>query len=163
MVNLKKTILAPLACMALYAAPASADCQLVVEYADETPAKEFEITVDSKLTFTADDLALLVNTTDESQGIPLRDIKALKFKGSFIGIDLVQKDPSLVLAQNPVGDILRVVGASDQPQCLSVTSLAGAVALTLESWRGEDVNVASLPQGIYVHSIDEKSIKFIKK
>lgn len=91
-------------------------------------------------------------------------VSRITFRTSTSGVAGVESVTStLALRQNPVGDCIEVVGADQLPARFAVYSLTGARWIEIGAWNGESVDATALPAGIYLLTINNQTIKFIKK
>lgn len=80
------------------------------------------------------------------------------------GVDIVTDDAVAIrLRQNPVEDMLVIDCGLDAPARLEVTSISGIRMLSIADWCGQSVDVASFVPGVYLLSVNNETIKFIKK
>lgn len=115
----------------------------------------------SRITFgeagvTIGDPAVAESTT------PWQGLGSIRFVSNTVKVDEVAAS-ALRLRHNPVGDLLEVLGHDDGVQPLAVTSVGGAVCRNVPQWSGESVDVSGLAPGVYVLTIGETTLKFIKK
>lgn len=96
--------------------------------------------------------------------IPLSTIKRIYFNDP-AGIENLTATPAetLRLACNPVGSTLELVGNITAPGELSVWSTDGRRVVAVANWSGQTVDVSALFPGIYIVTINNTAIKFIKK
>lgn len=79
------------------------------------------------------------------------------------GIGEVNAPGSLILRQNPVADILEFKEYPAAPASLTITDIRGAVSYSAEGWNGEAVNVSAFAPGLYLVTVNDTTLKFIKK
>lgn len=69
----------------------------------------------------------------------------------------------LQLSVNAGSDVIRVSGCeTGKSYSVGVYDLQGKKILAIDNWNGDDVNVGSLPHGVYVFKINETTLKFRK-
>lgn len=79
------------------------------------------------------------------------------------GIGDVRASESLILRQNPVTDNLEFKEYPAAPASMTITDIRGAVRYSAEGWNGEAVNVSALAPGLYLVTVNDTTLKFIKK
>lgn len=122
---------------------------------------EVPLNLGTKITFAKSGVSI-ANDGAEAVLFPYQDVKAISFgKGS--GVKEFQTRNSLGLRQNPVYSNLEVSGHDGAPADLCVISMSGARMMKISGWTGETVDVSALPVGVYILSINNNNIKFIKK
>lgn len=151
--------------MALASVPfANADSLTLKGYAQDGSEKgSAAITTQSSVTFTADGVS--VNDA-EGKSIALFSypgLDRLEFSKGGSGISFIGTDTTPLLKNNPVGDNLEFTSGPAAPTALQVSDLSGKVCLSIRDWNGENVEVSSLPAGIYMVSFNNLTSKFIKK
>lgn len=104
----------------------------------------------------------IINEGESPVSFQYLNISSISF-GQGSGVNAIQAGTSLRLASNPVGDILRIYGFESKTAPLSISSLNGTSMLSIRQWKGEDINVSHLNPGIYLLTINNNTIKFIKK
>lgn len=155
--------LTAIAAVALTAVAAQAETALTVHEADGA-----ETTIDggkvTRITI-ADGQMVLWNGTEAyttfGEG---NEVVRLTF-GANSGLHSVLAQAAKVGVRGPVTHVLSLYGiaADAKPCALQVVAANGAVCLKVADWRGQDVNVAQLPAGIYVANFNNHSIKFVKQ
>ena len=76
---------------------------------------------------------------------------------------LVSDGTSLALRENPVSDVLDLIGFDGNEADVYVYDLSGALKLKVSAWNGSPIGVAQLSQGVYILKVNNSTIKFIKK
>lgn len=140
--------------------PLSAESVIKVTQMDES-AVSVPLNTGTKISFsqTGVDMA---NEGADIISFPYADIKAISF-GHTSGVTGISMQRTFGLRQNPVENALEVVGHDGSPSDLFISSMAGVRMKSVKKWNGEAIDVSSLPSGVYILSINNKSIKFIKK
>lgn len=158
-----KTLTALLCTLCATAATALADSEVVVESAgDGTPTLKAPLTVDTKISFSATEI--LIDNGGNIQSAPYSDLSKVRFQTSASGIAPVQDEAAgYALLQNPVESLLHIAGYAGHPVPLAVTAMNGHTVYRTSAWQGEAIGVESLNPGLYLVTIDNKTIKFIKK
>ena len=146
----KKILTSLFACAALL--PAVSASAGVVRFLSENgeAVKTAPLTTDTRITFGQ---GVTVTNGSETESMSWDAFSRLSFYVS-TGLEGVVADPSaqIRLRENPVDNLLMVEGA-----------FSGVCHLSLSHWRGESLDVSSLPAGLYILSIDNKTVKFFKK
>ena len=155
---MKRTLAILLAAAAGYGY-ASADASVVVASANSSAS--FPLTIDTRIAFGDKGVSVINGTQTET--VDWKDVQSVSFAG-VSGIAAVSAEtPGWSLRESPVGNTIEVVGCDVLPARLSVVSLNGAGAISIDGWNGEAIDASSLPAGIYIININNSSLKFIKK
>lgn len=155
-----KTLVA-LALLTATGATVSAQSIVVDAPSGETAVLSAPLTLDTKMTFS--DAAVSVINGDKTDTWSYDQILRIRFEGLYTGISDITAASALRIAQNPVGDILRISGYDGAPASLAIFSGNGLCMTRISGWNGSDINVSSFAPGLYFVSINSKSLKFIKK
>ena len=107
--------------------------------------------------------AEIANPGEETVSIPYSRIQSISFDDTGLGVDRTVSNIALRVRRNPVESLLEVSGHNGAVARLSIASAGGARMIGIREWKGEPVDVSSLAPGIYILTIDNTSIKFIKK
>lgn len=136
----------------------------VVAHNDEGEAvAEALVTLDSKLRFTETGVGVFKGET-MTVGFNYADVTSLSFRYDVRSAAGVVVSPiGLGLRDNPVGESLEIIGMTENSASLTVTDLKGRVRVSLPEWKGETVNVGELTPGLYFVTINQTTLKFIKK
>lgn len=126
--------------------------------------QSFEVTDHSILHFGNGVLSISSDEQNTSPGIRLADIESIKFRSGAQGMnDLTDSASSaLRLRRNPVNDFLEFEGTASYPARVEIFSLQGSRLISIPAWSGNPIDVTSLPQGIYLLTVDNSTFKFIK-
>lgn len=144
----------------LSAAPAFADAGVEVTAHDGT-ATSLPLSTGTKIVFGD---GVTVSDGSSSNSFAWNKVSKITFSFSTSAVTGVDSETSrLALRQNPVGDCIEVVGADQLPARFAVYSLTGARWIEIGAWNGESVDATALPAGIYLLTINNQTIKFIKK
>lgn len=133
---------------------------LTVEHFAAAP-DEFKLDADSRVRFSLGQMHLLNNET-EVKRFPLSGISSLILQdkgGDVVGVSTIENAGAWRLLGNPVADEIRIGGEADAP--FAIHSMQGALVLK-GYWRGENIDVRDLAQGVYVLSIGNQSFKIVK-
>lgn len=158
-----KLILSTAALLAA-AIPAMADSRVAVDPAEDGGETSYaELTVDTKITFGP--TGLTVVNGESSTVFAYSTLSKVRFEtgvNSGVG-NVMQNHTSLSLRQNPVETTLEVLGYDGAPTAFAVYSVTGAQALSLSAWQGEPVDVSHLTPGLYLLTVNNETLKFLKK
>lgn len=162
-----RTIIAALA-LTLMVGTAAAETTLKVTFLDESrPDIVAQITPESKLNFGGTPYFDFTKCTGAEGRIAIAVVKRITFSGTWMGVEAPKAETAaatLRLRNNPVESVLAVEGFdTSSPAQLSVFSIAGREVIRVRSWRGEDIDVSTLPQGVYILRINQSTLKFVKK
>lgn len=126
---------------------------------------EVPLTAELKLSFTTDGFTVGAENVGNARKFSYADVEKITFGEGTSGIcDVIDAGVSLTLAENPVGDLLVVNGHdSSSPATLRINALNGSQVVLIDGWNGEAVDASKLTSGLYILSINSKTIKFIKK
>lgn len=142
--------------------PALSASEGVVRFMSENgeTLKTAPLTTDTRITFGQ---GVTVTNGSETASMSWDAFSKLSFYVS-TGLEGVMNDPSarIRLRENPVYNLLQVDGAFSD-SALGIYSVSGVCHLSLAHWQGESIDVSSLPSGLYILSIDNKTVKFFKK
>lgn len=122
--------------------------------------KTAPLTTDTRITFGQ---GVTVTNGSETASMSWDDFSRLSFYVT-TGLEGVVADSAaqIRLRENPVGNLLLVEGAFSD-SALAIYSVNGVCYVSLSHWQGESLDVSSLPAGLYILSIDNKTVKFYKK
>lgn len=142
------------------AAPAFAEAGIDVTAHDGT-ATSLPLSTGTKIVFGD---GMTVSDGSSSNSFAWSKVSKITFSSSTSAVTGVDSGTSrLALRQNPVVDCIEVVGADQLPASFAVYSLTGACRIEMGDWNGQRVDATSLPAGIYLLTINNQTIKFIKK
>lgn len=158
---MKKTLSLLIAILCASSAKAE-NAKVVVEPSKEgAPAQETALTVDTKITFTPTTVQIDNGGTQTS--FTFADISQIRFITSTSGITPIMADGTYGLLRNPMETELVITGYQGSPAALSITSISGQTVYRNDSWPGDPVNVEALSPGAYILTINDTTLKFIKK
>ncbi len=124
---------------------------------------ETAVFLDSKLKFSESGVDVFQEETLKAT-FNYADVSNLKFRlVNLTGVKGIEADAALRLRNNPVDDSLEVLGFSGNPVKLTVTDLRGAVRVSIPEWAGEAADVSELTPGLYFVTVNQTTLKFIKK
>ncbi len=142
------------------AAMAQNDLLLVASPPDGGQEQSVPIYVGSTVSFSTQGVVI---NGDKAATFNWGSFTDLSFKVGSSGIHGILADGKLRLRRNPVETMLEFTGYDGKAANLAITDLNGRRCITVNNWNGENVNVASLTPGLYFVTINNNSIKFIKK
>ena len=132
--------------------------------ANSTGGKTFLLNDVRCIDFSSDGITV-VNRNSEDQVFAFSDIKKVFFGGGTTDIRTVRGTvkPSLFLRLTHQGNILRVEGwDKSKTGLVDIYQANGSKIRSFKSWNGLDIDVSSLPHGIYIIKIGSKAAKFNK-
>ena len=136
---------------------------VVAKDADGKVIAEAPVSLESGLHFTDTGMEVVDNGMLQAV-FNYTDMTAFAFQLSTVtGISNVAADTALGLRQNPVANALGITGFTKEEAALRVTDLKGEIKVSLPAWQGEDVDVSALTPGLYFVTINQTTLKFIKK
>lgn len=136
-----------------------ADTAILVEDPNGT-VTSLPLTTASKVTFPVEGLTV---TGAEGKVIPYAQVAKIRFKTESGIPGIMAPQNTLAIRENPVGDTLRLTGTLDAPADVTITSVSGQTAMRLAKWNGADIDVSALHPGIYLITVNNQTLKFIKK
>lgn len=119
------------------------------------------ITLQSRVRFAAEGVEVYEGDTRVAM-FPYTSTASLSFITHGSGIKGVKDPAPFHLASNPVSDRLVIIGGPKEAG-IEVFDLNGSRVLSVNNWKGEDIDVSSLNSGIYLLTLNSTTIKFIKK
>lgn len=136
---------------------------LVTKDADGNPNARLPLTTASHLYISQE--GIRVTSGDESDALLSFDtVRSLAFAFEDInGIASPEAVPSLLLSQNPVYDLLIFSEYPELPATLTIVDMKGSVRHMVDHWNGQAVDVSSLPSGLYLVTVNNITLKFVKK
>lgn len=122
-------------------------------------SQSFDLTETGGLYF-ANDSMTVVSTSGVTE-YALDDVHYVTFTAQ-LGIDNVA-DASVTIAPNPAMDFVMVQGIGQQPQMVTIYSVAGVKLHEQLAADGSRIDLTPLPEGIYVMRCGDKVAKIIKQ
>lgn len=136
---------------------------VVANNADGQAVAEAPVTTASKIAFSETGVEVLSGGTLNAV-FNFRTLKSLSFRyDGTTGVETISAADGLVLRQNPVAEALEFVSCPAEAASLTITDLKGSVRNKISNWSGEAVDVSTLAPGLYFVTVNNKTIKFIKK
>ncbi len=143
------------------AAMAQSDLLLVANPTEGNEEQSVPVYVGSTVTFTSQGVEV---SGSQTATFTWGSFSTLSFKvGEATGIAENIVNSELRLRHNPAEYELEFVGYDGNAANLAVFDLNGRRHLTRNNWSGENVDITSLSPGVYFVTINNKTIKFIKK
>lgn len=152
-----------LAATSVSASAQTGQLSVVAKDAEGQSVAEAPVGMESKLIFS--EKGVEVMNGDALQAVfDYGDIHSIAFSyDGLSGVESAAAASSLRLLQNPVPDFLEFKDYPADPATLTITDVRGAVRYTAQDWNGEAVNVSALAPGFYLVTVDNTTLKFIKK
>lgn len=122
-------------------------------------SQNFDLTEEGGLYF-ANDSMTVVSTAGVTE-YALNDVHVVTFTPQ-LGINNVT-DASVTIAPNPAMDFVVVQGIGQQPQIVTVYSVAGMKLHEQMAADGSHIDLSRLPEGVYVMRCGDKVAKIIKQ
>ena len=122
-------------------------------------SQSFDLTEAGGLYF-ANDSMTVVSTAGVAE-YALDDVHVVTFTPQ-LGIDNVT-DASVTIAPNPAMDYVYVQGIGQQPQTVTIYSVAGVKLHEQTAIDGSCIDLSRLPEGVYVMRCGDKVAKIIKQ
>lgn len=120
-----------------------------------TTASHLYISPDGIKVTSGDEMAALLSFDNvRSLAFVLEDID---------GIVSPETVTSMYLRQNPVSDLLIFSEYPEQPSTLTIVNMNGSVRHVVDNWNGQAIDVSSLPSGLYLVTLNNITLKFVKK
>lgn len=136
---------------------------VVAKNAEGQAVAEAPVSTTSALAFSENGVEVLSDGT-LSAVFNYKAIQSIGFRyDGTTAVESVTADETLRLRQNPVPELLEFSSYPADAAALTITDLKGAVRTKIQNWSGEAVNVSSLTPGLYFVTVNNTTIKFIKK
>ena len=119
----------------------------------------FDLTEAGGLYF-ANDSMTVVSTSGVAE-FALDDVRYVTFTTQ-VGIDQIA-DASVTIAPNPALDYVYVQGIGQQPQTVTIYSIAGVKLHEQTAADGSRIDLSRLPEGVYVMRCGDRVAKIIKQ
>ena len=101
-------------------------------------------------------------TVNMKSGPDVTDIRCIRFSTA-TGLKMLQKEASVWIFPNPVQTNLTVSGV-DKDAKIKLFNLSGVLLQNFQAQENStDIDVSSLPQGLYLLQVGEQMLKFIKR
>lgn len=142
------------------AALAQSDLLIVASPPDGGEEQTVPVYVGTTMKFTPQGVEI---DGSESSTFSWGTFTTLSFRVGTTGIADITTSGKLHLVHNPAESMLEFTGYDGGTSTLVVTDLNGRCRITINGWRGENVNISSLAPGMYFVTINKETIKFIKK
>lgn len=145
--------------------PAMAERTVSVVYGDSEESVTCALSESLHLKFAGSPLNVAV-TNDESTiaTIPLSQIKKISFKGSDSSVEEVGESTNqLRLLVDNSRNTLELYGDIEPGAQLRIYGVDGVLRRHIDGYDGSTIDIAPLPSGIYIFSLNSFTTKFIKK
>lgn len=143
--------------LAVGALSASADVTLVV--ADGAGQQKYGVADIGKIAFTGSTMDIYGKDATRIGSFDLAEITKLFFSDGADGVAEINPDGALKFKMT--GNVITVDGLTS-PADAYVVAANGRVAMAVGQWDGAQLDVASLPSGVYVLAVGRAAFKFIK-
>lgn len=159
----KLSTLALCACAAL-SVSAAEPTTIMFELKGSTEPTVCELREGYTLSFAGTPRNMLLKDGDASlESIPIGQIERITFQTPDAVHDLAADASTFALKRIIVNNTLEFVGNTPQNSQLAIWNLTGVMQLHLTAWNGEDIDITSIPAGMYIMKADQNTFKFIKK
>lgn len=146
------------------ASGASADVVQIYRNGDANgPAAEHNLTTGTTIVFSAD-AATVKQSGSTLSSHALSAMQTIRFASGTSAIGTVAAPSAYKLAETVVSSSLAILGptvAEGTP--VAIYSVSGATVASIPAWKGESIDVATLASGVYVATVKNQSLKFVKK
>ncbi|MCI6074472.1 MAG: T9SS type A sorting domain-containing protein [Prevotella sp.] len=132
---------------------------MLVYSIDGSELAKYSLTGSTRITF-GEDKMTVKETDQKSASFSLGQVRCIKFEDP-TAIQGVTTNNSRLTARLK-GDLLFVEGLAGETADARIVGLNGAMAMRLDHFNGQPINVGSLPHGIYILRIKNLSFKFVK-
>lgn len=111
-----------------------------------------------------DDDMTVISADSEGTTYALDEIQKIVFGAAPTGIQTIAtaKPQGATLFISANGNQMKVNGWTEGAARLTVYNMQGAIVSGQSSWQGETVDISSLPHGIYIVKVGNKTAKFRK-
>ena len=124
------------------------------------PESEFSIGGIGKIVFNDGKMTVFANGGDEIAGFDLDGISKLLFSDRQGGLTEINPDGNLEFYTT--GDAIGVKGLQ-HPANAYIVNMSGQVCLVVKNWNGTpEIDISTLPDGVYVLAVDNAAFKFTK-
>lgn len=150
-------------CLAMLAlASMAGDGNIIVYMSDNSAASTFALTDVSSIRFDSNGFA--VNTVEDGVSeFEYADVRSIKFTDFDSGVDALAGDGAQLRAYYHDGYIYADGWQQGHAARAAVYGLDGTVRITVDDWDGTPIATDCLDRGIYVFSVENSNIKFIKQ
>lgn len=132
---------------------------MLVYSIDGSELGKYSLTGSTRITF-GEDKMTVKETDQKSASFSLGQVRCIKFEDP-TAIQGVTTNNSRLTARLK-GDLLFVEGLAGETADARIVGLNGAMAMRLDHFNGQPINIGSLPHGIYILRIKNLSFKFVK-
>lgn len=136
---------------------------MVMKDADGNPYDRLPLTIYSHLKITPEGIRVTTGDVPDAM-LSYDNVQSLSFGIEDVeGITSPEIGSSLCLSQNPVYDLLIFSEYPEQSSTLAIMDMKGSVRGVVDNWNGQDVDVSSLAPGLYLVTVNNITLKFVKK
>lgn len=140
--------------------PAIAQTEILMTYHDGTE-QTFLIAETSRLYFL--NANLVIDEGDESpQNIELASIRKITFPWSTMQISEPEQDEQPIIYPNPAQNFICVSNTSSGEMAVKIYSLSGKLILSDSAYVGSEIDISTLPSGLYLVKLNNKTFKLSK-
>lgn len=126
-----------------------------------TQPQETGLSVDTKIIFTTS--GLQIDNGGNVSSFAYGDVAALRFVTNAVSVAVTGTEGTYALRHNPVKDVLAISGYDGTAVPVNVYSTNGNRVLAITAWQGESIDATTLSAGVYVITVKNETLKFIKK
>ncbi len=124
--------------------------------------KVYKVDDIKSLTFEGNNLKV-TKQTDETETFAFSELTSISFDAT-TGVSNLKVDASdLSISVQPGSNLIEIKGYDGKTKySVAVYTVSGKKVLGFSDWKGEAVDIASLPAGVYVIKINDTTLKFRK-
>lgn len=142
-------------------ASASVPLTVICRDADGNSLGSAPVTTESSIRFTASGIEMTEGSSS-SLIAGWKGLSSMVFTDPDI-VETITASTGLRLLHNPVEALIEPAGAATDNVHLTVTSLAGQTCIDIPEWQGEALDATGLAPGLYILTIDNQTLRFLKK
>ena len=162
MTNNLKT-LAFSAAMLVACGSAYADGGSTITIHTATNQNTYAISDVNQLTFADKSFSVVMKNTSETPAFNFADVKKITFKVATGINNNTLNESAGKLSYTLNNNLMTITGANTgNANNVSFYTVSGVRCMQLNSWRGEQINISSLPAGVYIVKVNNQTIKFKK-
>lgn len=152
-------------CAMAFGGSAQAQKLMVVEMQDSADNWSCALSKISAATFLNGQISFGADegeTTTTLKAIDLKGIEKITFVDDPTAVKSVVANPAAKLRVVVMGNTLRVKGYSGPATRLTIVAATGQTIQHYGTWRGGDINIATLTPGVYIAKVGNQTFKFSK-
>lgn len=146
--------------MALFALNANADGEAIMKLNESGKSTDYSISSISKITFEGN--TMKIATADGVKTADVLSIENITFSMKTSATDNIVKDFEDGISISSRGGIIEASAKSDMEIRIDVFSSAGTHMMQVHGKGNASVDLNTLPSGIYIVKVNDKTIKFIR-